>query len=692
MKLVGVDVGGTFTDVIFADTESGRTEIHKVPTTPDDPSDGVSTAISGLCERHNIAPTEINHLLQGTTIATNAILQHDGAKTGMITTRNYRDILHIGRHQRPEHYSIMQEVPWQDRVLVRRQHRLTASERIAPPTGQILTELDEDEVRTAIQALKNADVESIAVCFLFSYLNPVHENRARELIEEEYPECFVTTSSSVSPQFREFERFTTATMNAFIGPKVRDYINHLATRIGDDGIRADLHVMSSNGGVATAKMVSDRPVMTLLSGPAAGVLGGAWTGELSNRTKLITFDMGGTSADIGIVSDGTFAQASARDTWIAGYPLLVSMIDIHTIGAGGGSIAYADPGGGFRVGPRSAGAIPGPAAYGRGGKQPTVTDANVVLGRLDKDYFLGGEMSLDDTAAQQAITGLATELGLGVPDTADGILTLVTANMANAIRSRTVQKGIDPREFALIAFGGAGPLHAVDVAHELGMSEVIIPPYPGITSAVGLLTTDLKYDTIRTEFQVSDEIDLQRLNSDLEAMEEELTDQFLNDGLTESAISFQRSGDLRYVGQGYELRITFADGLLNDDSLQDIFDQFHIQHRAEYGHDFPDSAIEIVNARVTGIGQMPKISQPEDINSGTQESALMKTGSCMFRVDNHLEEFETMFYQREKLPLEHSIAGPAIIIQQDSTTVVPPNNQFISDTAGNMIISIGENT
>jgi len=692
MKLVGVDVGGTFTDVIFADTESGRTEIHKVPTTPDDPSDGVSTAIRGLCERHSIAPTEINHLLHGTTIATNAILQHDGAKTGMITTRNYRDILHIGRHQRPEHYSIMQEVPWQDRVLVRRQHRLTASERIAPPTGQVLTELDEDEVRTAIQALKNADVESIAVCFLFSYLNPVHENRARELIEEEYPECFVTTSSSVSPQFREFERFTTATMNAFIGPKVRDYVNHLATRIGDDGIQADLHVMSSNGGVATAKMVSDRPVMTLLSGPAAGVLGGAWTGELSNRTKLITFDMGGTSADIGIVSDGTFAQASARDTWIAGYPLLVSMIDIHTIGAGGGSIAYADPGGGFRVGPRSAGAIPGPAAYGRGGKQPTVTDANVVLGRLDKDYFLGGEMSLDDSAAQQAITGLATELGLGVPDTADGILTLVTANMANAIRSRTVQKGIDPREFALIAFGGAGPLHAVDVARELGMSEVIIPPYPGITSAVGLLTTDLKYDTIRTEFQVSDEIDLQRLNSDLEAMEEELTDQFLNDGLTESAISFQRSGDLRYVGQGYELRITFADGLLNDDSLQGIFDQFHIQHRAEYGHDFPDSAIEIVNARVTGIGQMPKISQPEDLNSGTQESALMKSGSCMFRVDNHLEEFETVFYQRDKLPLEHSIAGPAIIIQQDSTTVVPPNNQFVSDKAGNMIISIGENT
>ena len=692
MKLVGVDVGGTFTDVIFADTESGRTEIHKVPTTPDDPSDGVSAAIHGLCERHTITPTEIDHLLHGTTIATNAILQHDGAKTGMITTKNYRDILHIGRHQRPEHYSIMQEVPWQDRALVRRQYRLTASERIAPPTGEVLTELNEDEVRTAIEELKNAGIESIAVCFLFSYLNPAHEDRARQLIEEQYPECFVTTSSSVSPQFREFERFTTATMNAFIGPKVRDYVNHLATRIGDDGIDADLHVMSSNGGVATAKMVSERPVMTLLSGPAAGVLGGAWTGELSDRTKLITFDMGGTSADIGIVSDGTFAQASARDTWIAGYPLLVSMIDIHTIGAGGGSIAYADPGGGFRVGPRSAGAVPGPAAYGQGGQQPTVTDANVVLGRLDKDYFLGGEMSLDEQAAERAITDLASDLGLDVPTTADGILTLVTANMANAIRSRTVQKGIDPREFALVAFGGAGPLHAVDVARELGMSEVIIPLYPGITSAVGLLTTDLKYDTIRTEFQVSDATDVPRLNSDLAAMEEELTDQFMTDGLDRSDISFQRSGDLRYVGQGYELRITFPNGLLDDGSLMEIFDQFHDQHRVEYGHDFPDSAIEIVNARVTGTGLMPKIRQPDSIDAGSRESALIKSGVCMFRVDNHLEEFDTAFYQREQLPLEQPIAGPAIIIQRDSTTVVPPENEFISDMAGNMIISIGEQT
>ena len=692
MKLVGVDVGGTFTDIIFADTETGRTEVNKVPTTPDDPSDGVSAAVRGLCNRFDVSPGDIDHLLHGTTIATNAILQHDGARTGMITTKNYRDILHIGRHQRPEHYSIMQEVPWQDRSLVRRQHRLTVAERIAPPTGDILQPLDENELRSAVTRLQNAGIESIAVCFLFSYLNPEHENRAREIIEQEYPECFVTTSSSVSPQFREFERFTTASMNAFIGPKVRDYVNHLAERIGDDGIDADLHVMSSNGGVATAKMVSERPVMTLLSGPAAGVLGGAWTGELSDRSKLITFDMGGTSADIGIVSDGTFAQASARDTWIAGYPLLVSMIDIHTIGAGGGSIAYADSGGGFRVGPRSAGAAPGPAAYGRGGQQPTVTDANVVLGRLNSSYFLGGEMPLDEDASHKVIATLASALSLDTAATAEGILTIVTANMANAIRSRTVQKGIDPRDFSLVAFGGAGPLHAVDVALALDMSEVIIPLYPGITSAVGLLTTDLRYDTIRTEFQVSENMDLARLNDDLADMEKELTTQFLADGLDHADISFLRSGDLRYVGQGYELRVNIPSGLLDEERTAEVFNQFHEQHRAEYGHDFPDSPIEIVNARVTGIGQMPKIGRPQ-VNSGQAKNTDSITSApCMFRANGSLESFDTAFYQRELLPIEEPIEGPAIILQRDSTTVVPPENTFTADAANNIIIRIGETT
>src|SRR5688500_14442454 len=355
---------------------------------------------------------------------------------------------------------------------------------------------------------------------------------------EELPNTFVTTSSSVSPQFREFERFTTAAMNAFIGPKVRSYVVHLAEGLKGAGLGAELHIMASNGGVATPAMVSDRPVLTLLSGPAAGVLGGAWAGSLSRRRRLITFDVGGTSADIGLVVDGRYSEATARDTWIAGYPILVPMIDIHTIGAGGGSIAWIDQGGAFRVGPLSAGAQPGPAAYARGGAQPTVTDANLVLGRLDRDHFLGGEMKLDLDAAKRVIGDLARRLSIDDLEAAEGVLTILNSNMANAIRSRTVQKGIDPRDFSLVAFGGAGPLHAAEVATMLSITEVIVPPHPGITSAVGLLTTDLKYDAIRTEFQVSDALDLARLNRDFTELQDGLARRFSEDGLPLAQVRF----------------------------------------------------------------------------------------------------------------------------------------------------------
>jgi N-methylhydantoinase A/oxoprolinase/acetone carboxylase beta subunit len=390
VKLIGVDVGGTFTDIVYSDTERDTTIVHKVATTPGDPSIGVLAGIRELAQRHGLDPAAIDHVFHGTTIATNAVLEGKGARTGMVTTRGYRDVIHVARHQRPQHYSIMQEMPWQNRPLVRRRHRKVVSERLVPPRGEVLVPLAEDEVRQAARELRAEGVEAIAVCFLFSYLDPRHEERARRILQEEFPDAFVTTSAALSPQFREFERFTTAAMNAFIGPKVRSYVVHLAEGLKGAGLGAELHIMASNGGVATAGMVSDRPVLTLLSGPAAGVLGGAWTGALSGRRRLITFDVGGTSADIGLVVDGAYSEATARDTWIAGYPVLVPMIDIHTIGAGGGSIAWIDQGGAFRVGPGSAGAQPGPAAYGRGGAEPTVTDANLVLGRLDRDNSRGG--------------------------------------------------------------------------------------------------------------------------------------------------------------------------------------------------------------------------------------------------------------------------------------------------------------
>src|SRR6266478_4649033 len=690
MRLIGVDVGGTFTDIVFADTATGQTLIHKVPTTRDDPSRGVVAGIAELCSRSDIRRDAVDHVFHGTTIGTNAVLEHDGAVTGMITTAGYRDVVHIGRHQRPQHYSIRQEVPWQDRPLARRRHRQTVAERLIPPRGEILVPLDEAGVREAARSLRDDGVEAIAVCFLFSYLNPAHEVRARDIVREEAPDCFVCTSAEVAPQFREFERFTTALLNAFVGPRLRDYVARLEASLGQESFTADLHVMRSNGGVATAATVARNPVQTLLSGPAAGILGGGRIVALSGHRRLITFDVGGTSADIGIVVDGRLVEATARDTWIGGYPLLAPMLDIHTIGAGGGSIAHVDSGGAFRVGPHSAGADPGPAAYGRGGVDPTVTDANLVLGRLDPDNFLGGAMRLDPDAARRGIGGLAQRLGLGLEETAEGVLTIVNANMANAISSRTVQKGLDPRGFALVAFGGAGPLHGAEVARALGIPEVIVPAYPGITSAVGLVTTDLKYDAVRTEFQAGDTVDLDRLDADLAAMQRELTRQLVADGVAPDDAVFERSGDLRYVGQGYELRVPFPDGKLDQAALAQIFARFVELHRAEYGHVFDASPIEIVNIRVTGVGHMPKIAAPRPTSGGSLVEALVKTARCAFRHDGALEIMATPFYRRSDLPLEQPIAGPAIVLQTDSTTVVPPGTTLIAEIGGNLILTIDQ--
>ena len=688
MKLIGVDVGGTFTDVVLTDTTSRQTRIHKVPTTPRDPSAGVLQGIIEVCAAHGLDRRGINHVLHGTTIATNAVLEQTGAVAGMVTSDGYRDIVHIGRHQRPQHYSIQQEVPWQDRVLVKRRHRKTVRERRIPPAGEVLTPLDEDDVRQAARELKAAGVEAVAVCFLFSYIDPSHEFRAADIIREEFPQAFVTTSASVSPQFREFERFTTATMNAYIGPKVAGYVNTLEHELKRQGVGGDLHIMGSNGGVATAPLVLEKPILTVLSGPAAGVLGGLWSGALSERRDLITFDVGGTSADIGIVRDGMCAEATARDTWIAGYPLMVTMMDIHTIGAGGGSIAYVDHGGAFKVGPRSAGAAPGPAAYGRGGIEPTVTDANVVLGRLDPDNFLGGAMTLDTAAAHRVIGDLAAQVGLGMEETAEGVLTILNANMANAIRSRTVQKGIDPRDFSLVAFGGAGPLHGAEVAAQLGMTEIIVPPYPGITSAVGLLTTDLKYDLIKTEFQVQGRIDFDKLNADLASMEKELAAQLAAAGIEAPQMQFARSGDLRYVGQGYELRVDLPPGDIDEAAIEQVWRDFDAVHTSEYGHVFPDNPIEIVNVRLTGIGVMTKIGPPTASSGRRLDDALVKTGRCLFRVSDALESFETPFYARDKLPLGQAIDGPAIILQTDATTVAPPASRCVAQADGNLIITL----
>lgn len=689
MLLIGADVGGTFTDIVLTDTDRNRTLIHKVPSTPDDPSAAVLKGVAEICTQTGCTLDAIDHIFHGTTVATNAALQYRGAKAGMITTRGFRDIIHIGRHQRPQHYSIQQEIPWQERPLVRRRHRKVVSERLSPPAGEVVIPLNENEVREAARELANAGVQSISICFLFSYLNPEHEQRAKQIVMEQCPDVFVSCSHEVSPQFREFERFTTAAMNAFIGPLVRGYVAQLATGFADAGFRGEVHIMRSNGGVAPVRTIAELPVYTLMSGLAAGVLGGAWVGELVGRRDVISLDIGGTSADIGVVTDGQFAEASARDTKVAEYPILVPMIDLHTIGAGGGSIAYVDTAGAFKVGPQSAGAVPGPAAYGNGGTDATVTDANIVLGRLDTENFLGGAMPLDRQSATAAVQRLADKLSISLNDAAEGVVAILNANMANAIRVRTVQKGIDPRLYALVASGGAGPLHGVEVARILGIPEVIIPPHPGINSAKGLLTTELKYDIVRTSMLVSTEFDVVSLNQTLRDMEQTLRDQLRAEDIDPDTAVFECSSDARYVGQGYELRLPLPGSAIPENEVESVLGRFHELHQQEYGHHFTSSPIELVNVRVSAIGQVPKIGIPEIPDGESLDDAHIRTAETIFRDGIALKSFDTRFLDRSRLPTDQPFDGPAIILQTDSTTVVPPGYTAELQTNGCIVITVG---
>lgn len=689
MILVGIDVGGTFTDVVLYNATTGDTRVHKVASTPHDPSRAVMTGIVEICTNAGIDRAGISHVFHGTTVATNAAIQYRGALAGMITTEGFRDIIHIGRHQRPQHYSIQQDIPWQKRPLIARRHRFTVPERIIPPTGEILVPLDEVAVRVATRSLKEAGVEAIAICFLFAHLNSEHEKRAKAIVEAEHPRAFVTCSHEVSPQFREFERFTTTAMNAFIGPLVRDYVRRLEEDLKTAGFAAELHIMGSNGGVASSAMVIERPVITLMSGLAAGVLGCSRVASDLERSRLISLDIGGTSADIGVVTDGHFAEASARDTFVAGYPILVPMIDLHTIGAGGGSIASRDPAGAFRVGPESAGAVPGPAAYGAGGTAATVTDANLVLGRLTAGGLLGGDMRLDTAAAEAAVRRLAETLGLSLHDAAEGVLAILNTNMANAIRARTVQKGIDPRDYALVAAGGAGPLHGAEVARQLGIREVIVPPFPGLTSAMGLLTTDLKYDLVQSVLRKAADLDLSRINADLDAMRADLAARFERDGIAADETVLLRFADIRYVGQGYELRVQLADGVIDAAALEEAATRFNELHRAEYGNAFPGLSIEIVNIRMTGTGAIPKIGAMTMPSGGSAQTALVGASWVFFRLGNRLDAYETSFYRRDELPAGEIISGPAIVLQRDSTTVVPPDCDFTREETGSLIIRVG---
>lgn len=687
MKRIGVDVGGTFTDLIYVSDEDQKILVNKTPTTSEDPSVGTLNGIEDLCRMAEVEAGAVDQVFHGTTIATNIVIEHNGAKVGMITTQGYRDILHIARHKKPLNFSNYQDLPWQRYPIVRRRYRLTVPERILAD-GSVLVTLDEDAVRDAVLRLKEEGCEAVAVCLLFSFLNPEHEQKIKAILEEEFPDAYLSVSSEVLPQYREYERFSTVALNAFVGPKVSRYVERLDSGLRERGVRAGLHLMTSSSGVATAQGAVEKPVNLLMSGPIAGVVGGIWTARQAGFNNVITLDVGGTSADIGLAQGGELRMKHLLDTRVGPYQAMIPMVDVDTIGAGGGSIAYRDAGGMFHVGPRSAGAEPGPAAYDRGGTEPTATDAMVKLGRIPVDRFLGGKMDLRPELAHQAFEDLGRKMDMSTEEAAAGALAVLVAGMVQSIEENSVRKGYDPRDFALVAGGGAGPMFAAEVGREVGTPKVVVPRYPGIMAAVGLLATDVVYELVRTYYDLMSTLNRQGLSEQFAELEEEAQAQLREDGLDENQMVIERILDCRYMGQGYELRVKAESGEIDDTWMEKLAAGFHNVHEREYSQRFEENDIQIVNVRVRGIGLMKELNLPEieDGDNLPQADAHHGKEEVWFRVDGELKKVECDFYDRELLRAGNRIEGPAVLTQFDTTIVVPPELHANVDAFGNIVI------
>jgi len=687
MKRIGVDVGGTFTDLILVDEETGRITVDKLPSTSDDPARGVVDGIRHLCRAAGVELAEVTNLLHGTTVATNLVLTQTGAEVGMVTTEGFRDIVHIARHKKPFNFSLQQELPWQSRPLVKRRHRLTVSERVTAPLGEVIAELDDDEVRERVRALRAAGVEAVAVCLLHSYLNPDHERRVRDIVLEEFPEAYLSVSHEVLPLYREFERFSTTCINAYVGPQVSRYVARFDGAMREAGFSHGVQLMQSSGGMATVEAAVQRPVNMLMSGPVAGLLGGIWAGKMSGYHDVVTLDIGGTSADIGVAAGGETRMRHLLDTKVGDYQAMVPMVDIDTIGAGGGSIAHVDEGGVFRVGPQSAGADPGPACYGHGGTEATSTDAQLLLGRLRPDRgLLGGDMHLSIELARSAMQRLADQLAMTVEEVALGTLQLQKFGMTQAIELNAVRRGYDPREFTLVAAGGAGPLFACDIALELDIARVLVPPTPGVIAATGLLTTDIRHEFVATERHSLASLDHARLQSRFDELAAAAVAQLESDCVPEDRRLLRRMADCRYAGQGYEVRFDVPAGAIDDAWVPELEEAFHRAHEAEYGQRF-DARIEIINIRVVGIGRVEPLEWTElPSGDGDPSGALTIEREVVFDTNGRPVAHVTPFYERSKLRAQDRIMGPAVIEQYDSTTVVPPGLEVVVDNYGNLVI------
>lgn len=675
---VGIDTGGTFTDLVAVETKTGRYHYHKVPTSTGDPARGILDGVAELLDAAGLSRGDVAFLVLGTTLATNAVLEGRWARTGVITTAGFRDVLELARQRRPHYFNL--DIP-KPMPPAPRDCRIEVRGRIAFDGSEVVP-LDEKGLRRAIARLREKEVEAVAVCFLHAYANPAHERRAAELIEEVWPQVYACTSSDVLGEFREFERFATATVNASLMPIMDRYLERFERGIAGSGIRATPRVMQSNGGAVSPGAVRRLPVNTFFSGPAGGVVGSAGIGKELGRSNLITFDMGGTSTDVCLIRDGEPAKKSER--MMGGFPVRTRTLDIHTIGAGGGSLAWVDAGGLLKVGPQSAGALPGPAAYGRGGVEPTVTDANVVLGRLNPVALLGGRMAVYPERARAAIESLAGRLGVDTAQAAAGVIEIINVNMMGAVRVISVEQGEDPRDFTLVAFGGAGPLHAAEVARSMGMRKVLVPPHPGLLSAVGLLRADVRGDFSLTRLLRASKDNLAALNRGLKELKARGIAWLRGEG--ERNARFEWFADLRYSGQNYELILDLDSGRLDAASLSKLTAAFHHRHRDCYGYDMPGQPVEVVNLRLVVTARRP--APPPDVSKplrGSLAVALLGKREVWFPETGFVP---TPVYDRARLPAGARLAGPAIVEQMDATTVVPPKAVMVSDRLGYLHIEL----
>jgi len=664
---VAVDVGGTFTDFVIQDTRTGSALTNKVLSTTEDQARGV---LGGLREEVE-SFGDIASLVHGNTVGLNALLERRGTRVLFVTTAGFRDVLRLGRGDRRDIFSLRYRKP---RPLVPVTDVETLDERI-DVDGSVRVALDESGLERIVRRIEEDRIDSVAVCLLHAYRNPEHELRVRELLLERLPDLSVSLSHEIAPEWREYERSSTTALNAYIAPKVDRYLRSLMTRLHDDGFESALHIMQSSGGVTTADVARRRPVQALLSGPVGGTVGGARLAEALDRPNLLCIDMGGTSFDASLVIDG--APTVSTEAHLEGLPLLLPLVDIHTIGAGGGSVAWIEAGG-LRVGPRSAGSDPGPACYGRGGTEPTVTDANAVLGRIDPDYFLDGGMALDVASAERAVDRVAEPLAMSRVEAASGILAIINAKMADALRTMTVQQGIDPRSFSLVAFGGAGPMHAIALAEELGITDVIVPWACGAFSAWGMLHTEMRRDLVRSHYRPPAAVDGAELESVFGEVTAESDALLASDGVPAEQRRFLRQVDMRYTGQEYTITVDAPDDATDVPAL---IERFHRDYLVRYGHSTPGAPVETVAVRLTASG-----SNEWPMAAGAPEEAAALGGTTRSVVFDGAVHDAAVVYRRA-IAGDTTVDGPAIVEEPTSTTVVPPGWRVVLGPANALVIS-----